>query len=269
MRTIALINQKGGAGKTTSTVNLAAALGELGKRVLVVDVDPQADSSDWLGAAPDPNDRSLLEVLTDGKPIAPLVRDSSAKGVQIVPASKWLVSVERALAGVVGSEHVLREAFEKLPARWDYVLIDCPPSVGLLVIAVLTASREVVVPVETTRMPLKGLASILQTVDHVRSRLNPAITVSGILACRFNVRRRLSTDVVEVMREKFGELVFKTVIREAVGLAEAPGRHVPIGLYDARSTGVEDYAAAAAELVARGGKRTQRTQRTQHTQRKR
>lgn len=261
MRTIALINQKGGTGKTTSTVNLAAALGELGERVLVVDVDPQADASKWLGVTRSEDDRSLFEVFLESKPLAPLVLDTAFKGVQIIPGSEWLVGVERALAGQIGAEHVLREAFEGLSQRWGFLLVDCPPSVGLLVVSALAACREVIVPVETTRMPLDGLKAIFKTVEHVRRRVNPEITLTGILPCRFNSRRNLSSEVVQAIREKFPEIAFETVIRESVGLAEAPGHHVPINVYDGRSPGAEDYASAARELLSRGTKRVQRTKR--------
>lgn len=261
MRTIALINQKGGAGKTTSAVSLAAALGELGERVLVLDMDPQESASKWLGVKRAKEDRALFEVFTDAKPLAPLVCETAWKGVDIIPGSKWLMGVERALGAQVGGEHVLREAFEALPARWSFVLVDCPPSVGLLVVSVLVACREVIVPVETTCMPLDGLAEIFETVEHVKRRLNPSVTLTGILPCRFNSRRNLSHEIVNAIREKFPEIAFETVVRESVGLAEAPGHRKPITVYDARSPGAEDYASAARELLARGTKRAQRTKR--------
>ena len=264
MRTIALMNQKGGSGKTTTAVNLAAALGAAGGRVLVIDLDPQASASDWLGVKDE--SRALLDVFAEGQPLAPLVRETSAAGVELVPASAWLVGAEKALAGEVGAEQVFRRALDRLPSRWDYVLVDCPPSLGLLVISSLTACGEVLVPVEATTMPLKGLAALMGTIDRVRDRLNPALHVTGILACRVDVRRRLSHEVVEKLRATFDGTVFRTVIRENVRLAEAPSFAQPITVYDARCSGAEDYTAAAEELAGRpsGGK-----QRTQRTQRKR
>jgi len=255
MRTIALMNQKGGSGKTTTAVNLAAALGAKGRSVLLIDLDPQASASDWLGVKDE--SRGLLDVFVESKPLGELV------GLDLVPSSPWLVGAEKALAGEVGAELVFRRALDRLITRrdhWDYILVDCPPSLGLLVISSLTACGEVLVPVEATTMPLKGLAALMGTIDRVRDLLNPSLHVTGILACRVDSRRRLSHEVVERLRATFNGTVFRTVIRENVRLAEAPSFAQPITVYDARSTGAEDYAAAATELESRanGKKRPQR-----------
>lgn len=258
MRQIAVMNQKGGSGKTTSAVNLAAALGEKGKRVLLIDLDPQASASNWFGVKD--GGRGLLEVFTDGQPLAPLVQATCAKGVELVPSSTWLVGVERALASEPGTEAILRRALERLPDRWDLVLVDCPPSLGLLAVAALAACGEVLVPVETRVMALAGLASLVQTVERVRDRLNPELRIAGLLPCRVDARTRLSHDIVETLRERFGADVFRTVIRENVRLAEAPSFSKPITIYDPRSAGAEDYRDAAAELLKRD-KHAQRKQR--------
>ena len=250
MRTWAVTNQKGGAGKTTTAVNLAAALGEKGKRVLVVDLDPQASASAWLGVKD--GGRGLLEVFTEKGYLSDLVHQTDAEGVDLVPSSTWLVGLERALAGEVGSETILRRAFERLPAdRWDFVLVDCPPSLGLLAVAALVAVREVLVPVETTVMALGGLAALTQTVERVRDRLNPSLELSAILACRYQARRRLSVEVLESLRTHFGKTVLRSVVRENVRLAEAPSHHKPVTTYAPTSHGAEDYRAVAAELLRR------------------
>jgi chromosome partitioning protein len=254
MNTLAVTNQKGGSGKTTTAVNLAAALGEKGKRVLVVDLDAQASASMWLGVKD--GGRGLFELFQGNGSLADLVNDTDVPGVELVPSSRWLVGVEKALAGEVGAETILRRAFEKLPPRWDYVFVDCPPSLGLLAVSALVACREVLVPVEAHVMALSGLAALLETVETVRDRLNPELEVSAILACRVNSRTRLSREVVDSLREKFGKLVLRTVVRENVRIAEAPSFHKPVTLYDPRSYGAEDYRAVAAELLRRTKRRS-------------
>lgn len=251
MRTIAFTNQKGGSCKTTSAVNLAAALGEKGQKVLLVDLDPQASASAWCGAS---DGKGLLEVFTGNGSLSDLVSKTSIPGVSVIPSSSWLMGAERALMGEVGAETILRKAVSRLPKTWDFVLVDCPPALGLLAVSALVAVREVLVPVEASVMALAGLASLLHTVERVKERLNPDLSISAILPCRVDTRTNLSKDVVERLREKFGDLVLKTVIRENVRLREAPSFSEPITLYDTKSTGAEDYRSAAEELLERGQK---------------
>ena len=251
MRTLAVTNQKGGSGKTTSTVNVAAALGERGRRVLVVDLDPQASASSWFGVKD--GGKGLLEVLSGNGNLVDIVCETDVVGVDVVPSSTWLVGAERALASEPGAETILRRAVERLPRdRWDFLFVDCPPALGLLVLSALTACHEVFVPVEASTMALSGLASLLQTVERVKERLNPDLRLSAILACRVDYRTNLSRDVVDRLRERFGPLVLKTVIRENVRLREAWSFSKPITSYQTNSTGAEDYRAAAAELSKKG-----------------
>ena len=247
MKTWAVTNQKGGSGKTTSAVNLAAAAGELGRRVLVVDLDPQASASAWLGT-PD-GGRGLLDVLTEGAALADLVVETPAAGVDLIPSSAWLANVDRALAGEVGAELAFRDAVKALPERWDLVLVDCPPALGLLTVSALAAVREVVVPVETSAMALAGLAALLRTVERVRDRLNPGLAVRAVLPCRVDARTNLARDVVAHLRERFGSLVTETTIRESVRVREAWSFGQPVTTYDPRGAGAEDYRAAARELL--------------------
>lgn len=249
MQTWAVLNQKGGSGKTTAAVNLAAALGERGTRVLVVDLDPQASASAWFGVTED--GRGLLDVFTGETTLGALVRDTAVENVALVPASQWLVGVERAVAGEPGAETLLRRAVAKLPPRWDLLFFDCPPSLGLLSVSALVAARHVLVPVEASSLGLAGLASLLQTVERVRDRLNPALDVGAILASRVDTRTNLSRDVVEELRRRFPALMLHATIRESVRLKEAWSFAQPVTRYAASSSGAEDYRAAAAELLTR------------------
>ena len=249
MRTVAIANQKGGTAKTATAVNLAAALAERGRRVLVVDLDPQANASAWFGVRDDGG--GLLDVLTDRGQLADLVRRTSVEGVDLVAATPALVGAERALAAEVGAETLLRRKLGKLPAgRWDYVIFDTPPTLGILTLSALVASREVLVPVECHAVALAGLAQLLQTLDAVRDRLNPELTVAGVLACRLDGRTRHAQDVLDELRAKLGRQVLKTAIRESVRFAEAWSFAKPVTAYASASTGAEDYRALAGEIVA-------------------
>lgn len=250
MTVVAITNQKGGSGKTTTAVNLAAALAENGKRVLVVDLDAQTSASTWLGVQDDED--ALLGVLAGQRALASAVRSTAFTRVDVVPASGALATAERALASEVGAELMLRHAIASLPRdRWDFILLDCPPTLGLLSVAALAASDEVLVPVEAHVMALAGLASLVQTVERVQHRLSPRLRLTAILACRVDSRKNLCQDVIATLRDRFGHKVLQSVVRENVRLAEAPSFSQPITFYDAKSTGADDYRAVAAELLKR------------------
>jgi chromosome partitioning protein len=249
LRTIAITNQEGGSGKTTTAVNVAAALREEGLRVLLVDLDPQASASAWLGSTN--SDRGLLGVFTHNVHLTDLARRTHVPNVDIVPASTWLVGVGKAMAAEVGSETLLRRAFARLEDRWAYVLVDCPPTLGFLSVAALVACHTILVPVETRVMALGGLAALIRTVELVRERLNSQLRLCGILACRVDLRTNLSRAILGRLRERFGDLVLQNFVRENVRLAEAPSFEQPITMYAPESTGAADYRAAAAEFLQR------------------
>jgi chromosome partitioning protein len=252
MRTFAIVNQKGGSGKTTTSVSLAAALGEQGRRVLVVDLDPQHSASDWFGVKD--AGKEVLGLLTDDGDPRDFIRPTGAPGVELIPSSSWLLGVEKILAGEVGAETILRRNLQRLPPeRWDYLLVDCPPTLGVLTINALAAVEELLVPVEAHVMALSGLAQLLQTVELVRERLNSRLKISGILACRLDARTRHAREVVEQLRHRSGRLVYHTVIRENIRLAECPSFGRPITLYDPKSAGAADYRSLAQEIISQEG----------------
>ncbi|GJL70121.1 MAG: sporulation initiation inhibitor protein Soj [Nitrospirales bacterium] len=246
-RVIAITNQKGGSGKTTTAVNLAATLGELKRRVLLVDLDPQASASNWYGIAEE--GKGLFEAFTESKNLKNLLQSTCVPRVEMIPSSSWLVGVDKALAGEVGAEMILNRHLAHLSDQWDYILLDCSPTLGIVTINALVAAREILIPVETHVMALRGLAHLLQTVETIRVRLNSDLAISGILACRVDARTRHALDVVAQLRERFGKQVFKVVVRESIRLAECPSFGKPVTLYDPQGNGAKDYRALAKEVI--------------------
>lgn len=254
-RVIAVANQKGGTGKTTTAVNGGAALAGLGHRVLVIDLDPQLSATRWLGGPVD--ERGLYDLLTcetaSVGTLTTLAVPTRIDGLRLVPGSRYLTGVERALAGRwTGPESMLRRAVDDLaPGEWDVVVLDCPPTLGLVAVSALVAAREVLVPVEARVMALDGLAALLTTLQQVRDgTLNRELTPAMILPCRVD-RTRLARDVVHALRERLGEQVLATQIRDSIRLAEAPSHQQPITTYASASSGADDYRALARELMTR------------------
>jgi chromosome partitioning protein len=250
MRTIAVVNQKGGVGKTTTTVNLAAALADAGRKVLIIDLDPQHSASTWYKAIR--QGRGAFDLFNDPQADLPsLVMDTAIEGVSIIPSSPLMYNVERSLAGEPGAEHSLKVRLKHLtPGRFDYLLIDCPPSLGLLTVNALTAVNEVFVPVEAHVLGLHGLDKLVQTVGIVNERLNPSLGITGIIACRVKTQTRHAQEVMNNIRERFPAEFFKTIIRENIRLTECPSQGVPITSYAPASHGAEDYRQLAQEVIA-------------------
>lgn len=248
MRKIAILNQKGGSGKTTTAVNLSAALVERGRKVLLIDLDPQASTSAWYGHTE--QSKALLNVFTQDLSINSAMVKTEIESLKLIPASTWLIGLEKALAHEVGSELILKRKLLELDQNeYDYVLIDCPPTLGILAINALCAVDELLIPVESRIMALSGLVQLLQTVDVIKDRLNSALKITGIVACRVDSRTKHSKEIVDELRNKFKDLVFDTIIRENVKLSEAPSFAQPIMQYDTESRGALDYRLLAQEVI--------------------
>ncbi|MBI2472105.1 MAG: ParA family protein [Planctomycetes bacterium] len=250
MRSIALLNQKGGVGKTTTTANLGACLAMLGKKVLVIDMDPQANLSVHLGVDIHTLKYSVYNIITgDCKPDK-VILNTKIQGLDIIPANIDLSGAEIELVGVVGRETVLKEYLGSMLDLYDYVLIDCPPSLGLLTLNVLTLVHEIFIPLQTEFFALQGVSKLLDTHEVVRKRLNKNLEISGIIFCMYTSRTRLCKEVIEKVKEYFAEdQVFNTVIRKNVKLSESPSHGKPIVSYAPSSHGSEDYMSLAKEVV--------------------
>lgn len=248
MRTIAVVNQKGGTGKTTTTVNLGACLAEAGKRVLLIDLDPQYSTTSWLATYK--VGRGVFDLFAESEKttLKDLIHATETPNLSLVGASAWLVGAERALSREPGCETIFREKLVPIRDDFDFVLVDCPPTLGILTVNALTAVEEVIVPVECHYMGLQGLAQLIQTVDVVRKRLNSHLTIRGILPCRLDQRTNHGPEVVGKLRTRFPETL-KTCIRENVRLAECPSMGMPITTYAPNSPGTEDYRALAQEVM--------------------
>lgn len=248
MRRIALSNNKGGSGKTTSTVNLAAAFGERGLRVLLVDLDPQGSATEWLGGSESPV--GLVEFSAGGVPLSRLVVKSTAPGVDLVPVSPSLVPPGESSRNETG--FALVRGFARLPDYWDIVLVDTPPTLGYLSLAPLVACDRIVIPVEPHALGLPGVASVIASMDRARRRVNPRLEILGIVATRVHASTH-TREVVARLRSQFGEGVLQHTVREAIQMAEAPGARLPITRYAPTSAVANDYRAVATELLDRLG----------------
>ncbi len=250
MRSISLINQKGGVGKTTSTANLGACLAGLGKRVLLIDVDPQANLSVHFGINIHDIERSVYHLMMNEAAFEDVVQKTEVPNLDIVPSQIALSGAEIQLVGMVGPYAILKEAVAPAAEQYDYVLIDCPPSLGLLTLNALTTVKEIFIPVQTEFFALEGMSHLLKTVELMQKRINHDLEITGIIACMYDARTSLAKAVHQKIKEYFGNKVFKTVIRKNIRLAESPSHGKPILLYDAEAIGASDYMSLAKEVVA-------------------
>ncbi len=248
MRIIAITNQKGGTGKTTTTINLGTALASLGKKVLLIDLDPQANLTYSFGIK-SPNG-TITEVLQGKKTLQTIL--AKKEGLSIVPSSVSLADLEISLVNKIGREKVLKQHLKGLKS-FDYIFIDSPPSLSILTINALNAAQEVLIPLEMEILSLEGLTQLLNTINEVRRVLNKNLKIKGIIPCMYDARRRLSDEVLKEIKKNFKEKIFKTVIRENVKIAEAPSFAKSILTYAPSSHGAEDYRALAKEFIKERG----------------
>ena len=259
-RIVTIANQKGGVGKTTTAVNLAASLAAGEHRTLLVDLDPQGNAGSALGVARDEVEASVYEVLLDGRPAAEVAVRTELKFLDLVPSSRHLVGAELELAGVVRREHRLADALAGIAGDYEHVIVDCPPSLGLLTLNGLVAAQGVIVPLQCEYFALEGLADILRTVELVKAGANPRLEVDGILLTMYG-QNNLAAQVAEDIRRHFSGRVFETIIPRNVRLSESQSHGKPILLYDVASKGCQSYLAFARELSRRGGRRERRAAR--------
>ena len=250
-QTIACANQKGGVGKTTTVVNLGSYLALAGERVLVVDLDPQGNATSGLGLDRNVIERSVYDAVIDGARIGDLTLRGPIDGLDVVPSAIALAGAEVELAPIEGRERRLARLLSEIADAYDYILVDCPPSLGLLTVNALTAAESVLVPLQCEYYALEGLTQLLATLDLVRDHLNPVLTIKGIVLTMYDGRTNLSADVAAEVRRHLGDRVFQTVIPRSVRLSEAPSHGLPISRYAPDSTGAVAYAALANELRAR------------------
>jgi len=252
-QTIACANQKGGVGKTTTVINLGSYLALAGRQVLVVDLDPQGNATSGLGFDRGSIERSIYDGVVDGIQIADLIMAGPLPGLDLVPSAIALAGAELELAPVEGRERRLSRLLTAIAARYDYILVDCPPALGLLTVNALTAAEAVLIPLQCEYYALEGLTQLLATLNLVRDHLNPGLAVKGVVLTMYDGRTNLSADVAAEARRHLGERVFNTVIPRSVRLSEAPSHGLPISRYSPDSSGAVAYAALAAELLARDG----------------
>ena len=246
---IALVNQKGGVGKTTSAVNLAAYVGLKRKKVLLIDLDPQGNATSGLGIDKGELEYTTYDMLVNDISASDIIVESSAKNVDVIPTNINLAGAEVELVSAMSREQILKNAIAEIAGDYDYIFIDCPPSLGLLTINALTACEFVIVPIQGEYYALEGLTQLIDTINIVKKKLNPDISIGGVVLTMFNMRTQLSKQVKEDVEEYFGKKVFKTIVPRNVRLAEAPSYGMSIYDYDHNSKGAKAYEALASEVI--------------------
>ena len=251
-KVIAVINQKGGVGKSTTVVNLAACLGEGKKKVLVIDFDPQGNATRGYGVEKEELDHDIYDVILHDVPIEDVIRETCAHNVYIAPATIQLATAEIELVAEMSRESILKETIEQVKDEFDYVFIDCPPSLGLLTINALVAADSLIIPIQCEYYALEGVAKLLESMQMVKRRMNRDLEIFGIVMTMYDSRTTLSKQVVDEVQEYFGKKMFKTIIPRNVKLSEAPSHGLPISQYARMSKGALAYQKLAREVVARG-----------------
>ena len=250
-RIIAVANQKGGVGKTTTSINLAACLAEKGKKVLAVDMDPQGNLTSGLGVDKDSVEKSIYELIIGEVDIKEVINKEVLENLDIIPTSIDLSAAEIELIGVDDKEYILRNAIDQVKDQYDFVIIDCPPSLSMLTINAMTTADSVIVPIQCEYYALEGLSQLIHTVELVKDRLNSKLEIEGVVFTMYDARTNLSLPVVENVKDNLQQNIYKTIIPRNIRLAEAPSYGLPINKYDPKSTGAESYMRLADEVIER------------------
>ncbi len=250
-RTIVIANQKGGVGKTTTTINLSASLAELGKKVLVVDMDPQGNTTSGLGVDKE-EENTVYELLLEEKTLEECLRKEIFPNLSLIPSNVNLAGAEIELVNVENKENLLKNALDQIKEDYDFILIDCPPSLNVLTINSMCAGDTVLVPIQCEYYALEGLSQLMHTIDLVRERLNSDLEMEGVVFTMYDARTNLSLQVVENVKNNLDQTIYKSIIPRNVRLAEAPSHGLPITIYDTKSAGAEAYRLLAEEVIHRG-----------------
>ena len=248
-RIIAIVNQKGGVGKTTTSINLAAGLAAKDLRVLLIDMDPQGNASTGLGISRAQRENTIYNVLTEGLPVDEAIKPTEVDNLFVLPSHVNLSAAEMEIGHTEGRTRLLRDAIEAAKSKFDYVMIDCPPSLNLLTINALSAARSVIVPLQCEFFALEGLSQLLQTVEMAKASINPALAIDGVMLTMYDRRNRLSAQVAEDVRKHLGRAVFQTIIPRNVRIAESPSFGQPVITYAPNSKGAKAYLDLADELI--------------------
>ena len=251
-RIIAIANQKGGVGKTTTAINLSSCLASLGKKVLSLDLDPQGNMTSGLGVDKDEVENSVYDLIIGNIGIEECICKNVIENLDVLPSNIDLSAAEIELIGVDNKEYIIRNEMAKVRDNYDYVIIDCPPALSMLTINALTTADSVLVPIQWEYYALEGLSQLIHTIELVQERLNPSLEMEGVVFTMYDARTNLSLQVVENVKENLEQNIYKTIIPRNIRLAEAPSYGMPINLYDPKSTGAESYMLLAEEVIHRG-----------------
>ena len=251
-RTIAVANQKGGVGKSTTAINLSACLGKMGQRVLVIDMDPQGNTTSGLGVDKDQKN-SIYELLLDECGPEECIQKLDFENLSLIPANVNLAAAEIELIGIEEKEYILKRKIDQVRENYDFIVIDCPPSLNMLTINAMTTANTVLVPIQCEYYALEGLSQLMHTIELVQERLNPQLEIEGVVFTMYDARTNLSLQVVENVKDNLQQNIYKTIIPRNVRLAEAPSYGQPITIYDPRSAGAESYRLLAEEVINREG----------------
>ena len=251
-KVIAVANQKGGVGKTTTTINLSAALAEKGKKVLMIDLDPQGNAYSGLGVNKDELEQSIYQLMIGTNSFDECVQKNVLENLDVLPANVNLAGVEIETLDMDDRNYILSKEIDKVKDRYDYILIDCPPSLNSLTINSMTTADSVLVPIQCEFYALEGLSQLIYTIDLVKDRLNPNLKMDGVVFTMYDARTNLSLQVIENVRENLNQKIYNTIIPRSVRLAEAPSYGLPINIYDRKSTGAKAYRALAEEIIEKG-----------------